>query len=179
MNLTTIKSLDTGSWFSDEYKGLQYNTFTEILEVFAGKVVINIHVKSSGTENIEFSFIQGILDIIDRYNCRDTVYIAGRNDIISTINRMGEDITLCLLAGSFSSSEDQINYAIEHNIPKVQLAKTDITSELIGRGKDAGLIFTYATIDNQRNARNLLSMGVDVILTNKLTQIKPIIQEAD
>lgn len=178
MRLSTIKGLDAGSWFSEELKGLKYSTFAEILEVFAGKVIINIHVKSSGTDAIDPSVLRGILDTIDRYNCRGQVYIAARNDIIEALQGMNEDITLCLLAGVFSTSLDQINYAIEHKIPKVQLAKTDISGELLRLGKEAGIIYTYATIDSQRNAQSLLNMGVDVILTNRFTLIKPVVKSA-
>jgi hypothetical protein len=93
-------------------------------------------------------------------------------DVIAALADMGEDITKCLLAGTFKYSGDQVRYAVEHNIPKVQLANDDITKELLAYGKEQGIIFTYATIDSSTNALAALETGVDVILTNKLTVIK-------
>ena len=46
--LTTkeIRSLDAGSWFSPLFKGLRLPLFEEVLDLAAGRTMLNIHIKS-------------------------------------------------------------------------------------------------------------------------------------
>lgn len=46
LTLKEIKALDAGSWFSPSFKGVTYPLFEEVLDLAAGKTIINIHIKS-------------------------------------------------------------------------------------------------------------------------------------
>jgi glycerophosphoryl diester phosphodiesterase len=46
-SLAELKSLDSGSWFSSKFAGLQKPTLAEVLEVCKGKVRLELEVKSS------------------------------------------------------------------------------------------------------------------------------------
>lgn len=46
MTTKEIKALDAGSWFSPAYKGIKVPLFEEVLDLFGGKVITNIHIKS-------------------------------------------------------------------------------------------------------------------------------------
>lgn len=46
LTLKDIKELDAGCWFSSSFKGITYPLFEEVLDLVAGKTIINIHIKS-------------------------------------------------------------------------------------------------------------------------------------
>lgn len=46
LTLKEIKELDAGSWFSPAYRGVAFPLFEEVLDLVAGKTIINIHIKS-------------------------------------------------------------------------------------------------------------------------------------
>ena len=46
MTTKEIKSLDAGTWFSPAYKEIKMPLFEEVLDLFANKVITNIHIKS-------------------------------------------------------------------------------------------------------------------------------------
>lgn len=46
MTTKEIKALDAGGWFSPVYKGIKMPLFEEVLDLFGGKVITNIHIKS-------------------------------------------------------------------------------------------------------------------------------------
>ena len=48
-NLSEIKKLDAGSWFSDKYIGEGIPTLSEVLDEFGDKMIINIELANYGT----------------------------------------------------------------------------------------------------------------------------------
>ena len=46
LTLKEIKGLDAGGWFSSSFKGVTCPLFEEVLDLVAGKTIINIHIKS-------------------------------------------------------------------------------------------------------------------------------------
>ena len=46
MTWEQMKNLDAGKKFHSEYEGVRIPLFEEVLRQFAGKVVMNIHIKS-------------------------------------------------------------------------------------------------------------------------------------
>lgn len=55
MILDEIRCFDAGIKFSEEYSGVRLPLFEEVLQQFAGKVVMNIHIKSLGKTMIKDS----------------------------------------------------------------------------------------------------------------------------
>lgn len=46
MTTKEIRALDAGAWFSPAFKGTKMPLFEEVLDLLAGKVIFNIHIKS-------------------------------------------------------------------------------------------------------------------------------------
>lgn len=50
MTYSELRKLDAGSWFSPAYKGVHIPLFEEVLDLLAGRVVLDIHIKSPPQE---------------------------------------------------------------------------------------------------------------------------------
>lgn len=66
-NLSEIKEVDAGSWFSDKFNGEHIPMLRDVLELINGKCYLNIEVKNIGTDNTEEN-VKCIIDTISDYN---------------------------------------------------------------------------------------------------------------
>ena len=46
MSLRELQALDAGSWFSPEFAGEKVPTLSEVLEAFAGRLLLNLEIKA-------------------------------------------------------------------------------------------------------------------------------------
>ncbi|MCL2508057.1 MAG: glycerophosphodiester phosphodiesterase, partial [Oscillospiraceae bacterium] len=66
--------------------------FEDVLERLAGRVIMNIHIKVPEA-------VPGAVEIIERYGCRDSVYIAGGGPVMKAALAIAPDIARCCLEG--------------------------------------------------------------------------------
>ena len=174
--LKELKSLDFGSHFSDKYKNLRIPTFEEILQKLAGRVIMNIHVKiwdmAQGDQMIE-----QIASLIEKYDCVRHVYFMSTNT--DTLLKMRERLPnagYCQGAGNGNAS--MIETAIEHGFDKVQLVSWyPYDKEMVERCHENGIVCNFCSADTPADAKALLDMGVDCILTNDFPYVKSGLEE--
>lgn len=109
---------------------------------------------------------QRILDALDAFDCRKSVYITGEKDVLMTARDMAPDIPRCNLEGhmNFSIVENGIKYGCT----RVQFCKGLTTQKMIDRAKAAGLICNLFWSDNADEALKYLDAGIDCLLVNNL-----------
>ncbi len=209
MTWEQIQKLDAGKKFHSEYAGVHLPLFEEVLQQFARKVVMNIHIKSIGipfpenqvmrqrghelmkvyTDNMPLSMplrepepvvledlenrkfpaydektFHKILELLDKYQCRDTVYITGEKDVLETALKMAPDIKRCCLEGHMNYSI--VENAIRYQCSRVQFCKLFLTQKMIDRAHANNMICNLFWSDDADEARDFFDMGIDVILTN-------------
>lgn len=209
MTAAEVRSCDAGIKFGEEFVGTKIPFFEEILEQFAGKVVMNIHIKSleqpaivrelmkkRGQELLQIytenkplpmplkepeavviqeledavckpydeKVFQKILNLIDRYHCRDTVYITGEKDVLETALKMAPDIKRCCLEGHMNFSI--VENAIKYQCSRVQFCKLMLTHAMIEKAHANGITCNLFWSDDVEEAKAFFDMGIDVILTN-------------
>lgn len=146
MTWEQMKNLDAGKKFHSEYEGVRIPLFEEVLRQFAGKVVMNIHIKSIGASVLKNRIMEGrgqelmeiytenkplpmplrepepmvlkdledreipaydentfqkILQLLDKYQCRDMVYITGEKDVLETALKMAPGYQKMLSGGTY------------------------------------------------------------------------------
>ena len=209
MTAEQIRKLDAGKKFNPEFSGVKLPLFEEVLTQFAGKAVMNIHIKSLGkpfpgnevmaergrqlmevyTENRPMTMplvepepivlqdleqalcapydeatFRKILDLIDKYDCRDTVYITGEKDVLETAYKLAPEIKRCCLEGHMNYSI--VENALKYKCSRVQFCKLFLTKEMIQKAHDNGIICNLFWSDDAEEAEAFFDMGIDVILTN-------------
>lgn len=209
MGSEKVRECDAGGWFSPQFSGLRLPFFEEVLEQFAGRVTMNIHIKSMNrpkvsspvmgqrerelhraytenrplpmplkehealilpemeeaqTEPYDPKTFSEVLRLIDRYQCRDSVYITGEKDVLETARRLAPEIRRCCLEGhmNFSIVENALKYGCD----RVQFCKLFLTGEMIQKAHENGLTCNLFWCDDPEEAKTFFEMGIDVILTN-------------
>ena len=185
MTWEQMKNLDAGKKFHSEYEGVRIPLFEEVLRQFAGKVVMNIHIKSIGASVLKNRIMepmvlkdledreipaydentfQKILQLLDKYQCRDMVYITGEKDVLETALKMAPDIKRCCLEGHMNYSI--VENAIRYQCSRVQFCKLFLTRSMIDKAHAKGMICNLFWSDDAEEAKAFFDMGIDVILTN-------------
>lgn len=212
-DLTTkeLRSLDAGSWFSPDYRGIQLPLFEEVLDLAAGKAVLDIHIKSVGRvyhphegirvrnrkmgadyrdkaiimppmpEEKDMTFpeedlsqltpypeadFRKILDLLDKYKCRDYAYICGEADVLQTARAMAPEIPRCNLEGH--NNYTIVEHAIAYGCKKLTFTKGFTTRSMIRKAHEHGITCNMFWCDDENEARAYFAEGIDCVLTNNI-----------
>ena len=168
---------DFGSSFSPEFAGLKILKFEQILEKFAGHVIMNIHIKSlKSLGPYDPALVQRIIDLIDKYDCRRHVYfMTGDDDLMAMLQKMAPDICRCMGAGRDKWAI--VERAIRYGCKKVQLFKGYFDQTMIDRAHEHGIRCNVFWSDDPEETRQFLAMGIDTILTNDYNRIAQVVRQ--
>ncbi len=170
-----LLKFDFGIKHGEKFKGLRIVKFEDILQKFAGRVIMNIHVKIWDNPEAD-SKLEEIVALIRKYDCEKHVYFtSGNKDAIKQAKAYAPDIKCCMGAGK--EPWNIVENAIQANAEKVQLFRPNFNREMIEKAHANGIKCNVFWADEPNLVREYLAMGVDCILTNDYLQIKQIMSE--
>ena len=158
---------DFGVKFDEKFAGLNIVTFEEILQKFAGHVVMNVHVKPlSMTAPYPEDIMKKLVALVRKYDCEKHVYFMLETDIqIKQFKNYAPDIAVCV--GHLADRPYEIvDRAIELGCEKVQLFKPYFNKDMIDKAHANGIICNVFWSDDPDETREFLNMGIDTVLSN-------------
>ncbi len=160
---------DFGIKYGEKFKGLKICTFEEILQKFACRVIMNIHVKI-WDDNDRDDMMDEIIRLIRKYDCQKHCYFMSSNDEkLKKAKQIEPKIAICVGAGQ--KPWEIVDRAISIGAQKVQLFKPYFNQEMIRKAHQHGIICNVFWSDDVQEAKRFLEMGIDVILTNDYLNI--------
>lgn len=161
-----LRVLDFGKDYENGLGGLEIPTFEEILRKFAGRVIMNIHVKI-WDKIFEDPKIEEILRLVRKYDAVDYVYFMSSNaEILSRVKQTAPEFHLCLGKGKRESGKEMVEDAIRIGADKVQLFKPYFTKEDIELAHANGIRCNVFWSNDAVEAKEFLEMGIDTVLTD-------------
>ena len=161
-----LLQLDFGIKHGEKFKGLKIPTFEEILQKFAGRVIMNIHVKI-WDENFENPMIEEIVALIRKYDCERHIYFMTASDeIIKRVMNYAPDLKVCVGWDGNKEPMSIVDRAIALGAYKVQLFKPYFNKESIDKAHAYGILCNVFWADDADEALRYFEMGIDTILTN-------------
>ncbi|MCL2519181.1 MAG: hypothetical protein FWF15_11515 [Oscillospiraceae bacterium] len=157
-----IMRFDVGIKHSAHLKGLKFARFEEVLEQFAKRVIINIHIKN-------VKAVEKTVDLIYKYDCAEYVYIAGVNDVMETSLKIAPELTRCCLDGQ--GDYTLVDRAIKYKCRKCQLVRGKYTAAMIEKAHAHDIKCNLFWSDYPEEVADLLKSGIDTILTNDYLSI--------
>ncbi len=158
--------LDFGAKHGEKFGGLKIPTFEEILQKFAGRVIMNIHVKPWCIE-CDDPMIEEIVGLVRKYDCEKHVYFMAKNDdIIRKVMEYAPDIKICVGWNRNKDPMSIVDRAIALGAYKVQLFKPYFNQETIDKAHAHGILCNVFWADDPEEARRYFEMGIDTVLTN-------------
>ena len=170
-SLAELKALDFGVKFGEVYKNLRIPTFEEILQKFAGRVVMNIHVKIWDCDAND-RMIEQIASLIEKYDCVRHVYFMSTNtDALLEMRERLPHSGYCQGAGS--GHDVMVEKAIKHGFDKVQFVSwKPMDQSMIDLCHAHGIICNYCQINDKMSAKQAFDMGIDCVLTDDFHRVK-------
>ena len=161
-----LLTLDFGFKHGEKFKGIKISTFEEILQKFAGRVIMNIHVKIWDA-NFENPMIEEIVALIRRYDAEKHIYFMTTNDeIIKKVMAYAPDLKCCVGWDGNQDPMSIVDRAIRLGAYKVQLFKPYFNQESINKAHAQGILCNVFWSDDPEEAVQFKQMGIDTILTN-------------
>jgi glycerophosphoryl diester phosphodiesterase len=170
LNFEEIMQADVGFKKSPLLEGLRIASLEQILELYARRTVINMHIKSPDPgKPYDRKIFQKIVDTIDRYDCRRHVFISGASDVLEAALEVAPDIKRNCLERK--ETPDIVNNAIKYKCSKLQFFKPAYSREMIDRAHANGIICNMFWSDDIEEARQFYAMGIDTVLTNNCSMM--------
>jgi len=168
-----LLELDFGYKAGEKFKGLKIATFEEILKKFAGRVIMNIHVKI-WDQKMPDDKMEEIVALIRKYDCAGHVYFMTTNDgMIRKVQEYAPDIKCCVgFDGNKTDFMAMVNRAKALGAYKIQLFKPYFNEETVKAAHENGIICNVFWSDDPEEARLYREWGIDTILTNDYLAIK-------
>ena len=164
--LAELKELDFGSHFDKKFAGLKIATFEEILAKFAGHTIMNIHIKPDGQKGgFDAEFIDKAVALVKKYDCLQHVYfMSTRDSILDYFREKYPEIPTC--CGLGDDPWEIVDRAILHGCRKVQMFRQYMNEDMIKKAHEHGIICNVFYSDDPAEARELVDMGIDTVLSN-------------
>jgi glycerophosphoryl diester phosphodiesterase len=160
---TELQKLDFGSKAGRHFAGLHIVRFEDILAKFSCHTIMNIHMKDIGKAWDE-AHVKKVLRLIDAYDARGHVYfMTSCGSLQEQLAKLAPDIPRCM---GFANGKDIVEEAIKHKCQMVQLFKPYFDKATVDRAHAAGMRVNVFWSDDPEEAKKLLDMGIDTILTN-------------
>ncbi|MBQ3063391.1 MAG: hypothetical protein IJC99_01120 [Clostridia bacterium] len=172
-----LRALDFGAKHSEKFAGLKIPTFEEILQKFAGRVIMNIHVKI-WDEGFAEDKLAEIVALIRKYDCEHHVYFMTTNDeMLRKAMTYAPDIAVCVGWDGNKEPLSIVERAIALGAKKVQLFKPYFNEESVKLAHAHGIRCNVFYADNPAEARRYLDMGIDTVLTNDYLAVQSAVQD--
>lgn len=170
LTLAEIKRLDAGSWYAPEFAGEKIPTLAEALDLAKDKIFVNIEIKGEAvTDQIEGGIEEKILRLVSERGMTHQVMITSFDP--RAIRHMRDlDIniqTAMLYNEKLQANVPPMRILIDTGANGFNLSKSQVTKEIVDECNNAGRPVAVYTVNDWKEMRTLIEMGVDVIITDR------------
>jgi glycerophosphoryl diester phosphodiesterase len=148
---------------NEAWRGTRVPRLEEVLEVTAGRIGLNIHIKNAGPDG---RLVRLVCDLLRKQGLLESAYIAGCTEaVLRTAGDYAPEVARACLLGQQGDVSRQVELARQFACQRIQIWGS-VNEDQLRQAHAAGLICNYFWSDNIAEARELVRKGIDVILTN-------------
>ena len=151
--------------FRDLGDGYEIPLLEDVLDRLSGRTFLDIELKETGFEQQAIELIKAHTDI-------RKVMISGLDtDVLNKVHDLQADVQLGFIYNRTQQEESRHNSPIDYVIPQFRLA----SRELIEDVHDEDLQVFAWTVNEEREMRRLITLGVDGIITDEPGLLKKVL----
>lgn len=164
------RQLDAGSFFSEEFAGTPLPTLEEVIQLCKGKIKLNIEIKQNGhSPELEKETVRIILENEFVDSCKVTSL---NYESLCKVKEAAPQIkTGYILAVGVG------NYYDLPNLDFFSVETTFITANMVKAIHQRGMEISAWTIDRETDARKMINLGVDDLITGDPKMVQSILEE--
>lgn len=164
-NFKELRQLDAGSWKSIQFKNTRIPTLEEVLDIMPNTVWLNVHLKGGKELGKKVA-----LQILKSNKERQSV-IACSKEAFAGVQSVNKNLMVCNMDRT-TSRDKYFSETIEGNFKFIQLKKSrekgSLEKELTSL-KNKNVRVNYFGTDSIEEMKELIDLGVDFILTDRLS----------
>ena len=169
LTLEELKEYSAGGWFSKEFEEERIPTLKEVFELVDKKTKLQIEIKQPGIEKI-------LVDLIERYDMANNVFCGSFNlDSVIEVRKLNPSIPTMLITGSFDL-EKMKKVLLTEGINMVAIGFKHLSLSLLKDCHSYGFVVDAWTVNEERDMRKFLEMGIDLITSNCPLRLKKILE---
>lgn len=166
-----LRTLDAGSWKSDQYKGEKIPFLEEMIATVPANKKMLIEIKC-GIEVLPY-----LQQVVEECGKKDQlIFIAFGREIILAAKQFFPSNKCYWLSSSATDVSVKISEAAQKGLDGINLNNKIIDQETVKKAKELGLEVFSWTIDDPEEAKRLIQLGVSGITTNRPDLIRQSIQ---
>ena len=167
LSLASLRELDAGSHFSDTFHGEQIPTLEEILEIFAGRIFLNIELTNyrSPFDALPMKVAQ----LIDQCDLETQILVSSFHPVpLRRFHHLLPSIPIGFLAKRGTAGLISRSWFGNALVPyqAIHPEKSDISPALITKAHQSGKRVHTFTVNSADEMAKLLSLNVDGIITD-------------
>jgi len=167
LTLDEIKSLEAGSWFSDQYADEVIPTLQEVIDLTKGKLKLNIEIKGS---KYSPKIIEEMIKIIELNDYSDSCVITSLvYEDLEIVESLKPELKTGYIMFVAIGDLEKLNvdfYSVE---------ETNVTESFVSKAHSSGREVHVWTINDELSMGEMLDLGVDNIITDNDALLKDII----
>ena len=165
-----VRKLDAGRWFGARFSKTQIPTLEEVLDLCKGRIRLNIEIKpSAATPDLEAETVRIIHEKGFENDC---VITSQSYETLCRVKELDPGIVtgyiLALGAGSYYDLPAADFFSVE---------ATFITSGMVQQIHKRDKTISAWTVNREEDARRMLSLGVDDIITDQPEMVQQLLQK--
>lgn len=168
--LEELKKLDAGSWFDAKYSEEKIPTLEEVLAFAAGKVALNIEIKTEAvTNNLRGGVEEKSIELVKQYDMEDHIMFSSFDyRAVSHLKELAPEMSTALLYEKRQSATKLPSDLIkQYKADAFNCSYRQLSKKRMGNLSANNIpVFVY-TVDQEVRMRKLLDLGVSGIFTNK------------
>jgi glycerophosphoryl diester phosphodiesterase len=151
----------------EHIQGLGFPTLLETLQLFGNQIGMNIHVKTTGEDDI---VLRQLNAYVEEHNL-EGIYIAGDHKVLTAATRICPDIPRCCLAGDGDGAA-LLENALKFNCQRLQFRAKRYQQIDVDGALAHGLITNLFYADDPEEAEQAITSGILGLLTNDIGTIR-------
>lgn len=172
MNYSEIAALDVGSHQGAEFAGTHVSTLAEVLDACGGRIRLNIEIKPTGHET---DLVERVVALIREYEYMEDCVIASMSyRVLAEVKALdGEIQTVYVMRsayGRFADLSYADNFSVRYNY---------VTDSMVDAVHEQGKELYAWTVNSQKLMEQMLSHGVDNLITDQPETARRVIFEAE
>jgi glycerophosphoryl diester phosphodiesterase len=179
-NLVELKKLDAGSWFGKEYRGVKIPTLEEALSLCRNKVAVNIEIKTEAVdENIRNGIEEKSLNIVERRGMREHIVFSSFDPrAIGHLKEIDRTVAAAVLFEKEYYGSKLPSEIIELlGADAFNCSQNELSKKWLMNLKLNNIPVNIYTVNDKKNMRRFLELGVSGIFTNKPDILKAVLAD--
>ena len=175
-----LRQLDAGVWFHKKYAGERIPALVEVLALCKGRMAVNIEVKTGAvTDAVSGGIEERCLKMVDQIGMKEhVVYSSFDPRAILHFKQIDREAPVAVLYekkqhGSRLPSEIVLSLGVD----AFNCSRRELNGTWLADLKRHGIPVHIYTVNDEKNMRRLLEMGVDGIFTNRPDVLRNVCEE--